>query len=103
MNDSLTAIQRRLIYPMLSESIKCFAEGVVKEPWAIDLAMVLGTGFSPPRGGPLHVIDSIGTGTVLSNLKRLQKRLGDRFEPPQRLVDMAQQNETIFDSLEVPA
>lgn len=102
-NDGMTAIQRRLVYPMLSESIKCYDEGVVKEPWAIDLAMVLGTGFSPPRGGPLHVVDSIGFDTVLSNLKRLQDQFGDRFEPPQRLADMAQQNETFFDSIAVPA
>ncbi|NND97772.1 MAG: multifunctional fatty acid oxidation complex subunit alpha [Pirellulaceae bacterium] len=102
-NDSMTAIQRRLIYPMLSESIKCHVEGVVKEPWAIDVAMVLGTGFSPPRGGPLHVVDSIGADTVLSNLKRLQEKHGDRFEPPQRLAEMAEHNETFFDSLEVPA
>jgi 3-hydroxyacyl-CoA dehydrogenase/enoyl-CoA hydratase/3-hydroxybutyryl-CoA epimerase len=102
-NDSMTAIQRRLIYPMLSESIKCHAEGVVKEPWAIDLAMVLGTGFSPPRGGPLHVVDAIGADTVLSNFTRLQEKHGYRFEPPQRLVSMAEHQETFFDSLEVPA
>ena len=102
-NDAMTAVQRRLIYPMLSESIKCYDEGVVKEPWAIDLAMVLGTGFSPPRGGPLHVVDSIGAGTVVSNLKRLQEKLGDRFEAPQRLIDMAQQNQTFFESIAIPA
>ena len=101
-NDGMTAIQRRLIYPMLSESIKCYDEGVVKEPWAIDLAMVLGTGFSPPRGGPLHVVDSIGADTVVSNLKRLQEKLGDRFQPPPRLTAMAQQNETFFESVAVP-
>lgn len=102
-NDGMTAIQRRLVYPMLSESIKCYDEGVVREAWAIDLAMVLGTGFSPPRGGPLHVVDSIGAETVLANLERLQEKLGDRFAPPQRLANMAKQNETFFDSLPVPA
>jgi 3-hydroxyacyl-CoA dehydrogenase/enoyl-CoA hydratase/3-hydroxybutyryl-CoA epimerase len=96
-NDGMTAIQRRLVYPMLAESVKCYDEGVVTEPWAIDLAMVLGTGFSPPRGGPLHVIDAIGADTVLSNLKRLQERLGDRFEPPRRLADMAAQQHKFFE------
>ena len=88
---------------MLAESIKCYDEGVVKEPWAIDLAMVLGTGFSPPRGGPLHVVDSIGAETLLSNLQLLHQKLGDRFEPPQRLAVMAAQNETFFESIAVPA
>jgi len=100
-DDGMTAIQRRLVYPMLAESIKCYDEGVVKEPWAIDLAMVLGTGFSPPRGGPLHVVDSVGADKVVANLKRLQAMLGDRFEPPQRLVDMSQPNETFFDRIDI--
>ena len=101
-NDSMTPIQRRLVYPMLAESVKCYDEGVVKEPWAIDLAMVLGTGFSPPRGGPLHVIDSIGAATVVSNAKRLQQRLGDRFNPPPRLIQIAEQQETFFEPIDVP-
>ncbi len=102
-DDTMTAVQRRLVYPMLSEAVKCYDEGVVKQAWAIDLAMVLGTGFSPPRGGPLHVVDSIGAETVVTNLKRLQDALGDRFEPPQRLVDMSQRNEQFFDLMDVPS
>ena len=102
-NDGMTAIQRRLVYPMLAESIKCYDEGVVKEAWAIDLAMVLGTGFSPPRGGPLHVVDSIGAETVLSNMKLLQQKLGDRFEPSQSMTELAQQQDSYFEAIPVPA
>ena len=54
MPTSLTEIQKRLIYPMINEAAKCLEAGIVAEPWPIDLAMVLGTGFAPFRGGPLR-------------------------------------------------
>jgi 3-hydroxyacyl-CoA dehydrogenase/enoyl-CoA hydratase/3-hydroxybutyryl-CoA epimerase len=96
LDDGLTSIQRRLVYPMLAEAIRCHEEGVVKEPWAIDLAMVLGTGFAPHRGGPLHVVDSIGLGLVLGNLSRLRGKLGDRFIPPKELIEMSNLGKSFF-------
>ena len=96
LEDGLTTIQRRLVYPMLSEAVKCHEEGVVAEPWAIDLAMVLGTGFAPHRGGPLHLIDSIGVHQVMGNLRRLRSAHGTRFAPPQRLVAMSALGHSFF-------
>ena len=85
VSDGLTDIQRRLIYPMLAEAIRCQEEAVVKDAWAIDLAMVLGTGFAPHRGGPMRVIDQIGADTVVQNLEQLRSQFGRRFTPPQNL------------------
>ncbi|MGI9471845.1 MAG: 3-hydroxyacyl-CoA dehydrogenase NAD-binding domain-containing protein [Rubripirellula sp.] len=96
LDDGLTAIQRRLVYPMLSEAVKCQEEGVVSDAWAIDLAMVLGTGFAPHRGGPLHLIDSIGVHQVMGNLRRLRGVHGQRFAPPQRLVAMSALGHSFF-------
>ena len=95
-DDGLTRIQRRLVYPMLAESIRCYEEKVVAEPWAIDLAMVLGTGFAPHLGGPLRVVDSIGAHRVLGNMRLLRSRRGPRFDPPKLLVSMANSGETFF-------
>ena len=81
-DDGFNPMQRRLVYPMLVESIRCLEEHVVEQAWAVDLAMVLGTGFAPHRGGPLHVVDAIGAGTVLMNLQRLRVCYGERAEPP---------------------
>ncbi|TWU42501.1 3-hydroxyacyl-CoA dehydrogenase NAD-binding domain-containing protein [Novipirellula artificiosorum] len=96
VNDSLTTTQRRLLYPMLTESIRCKEQGVVDKCWAIDLAMVLGTGFAPHTGGPLHVVDSIGQHIVHENLRQLQELYGDRFASPRMLVEMAKQNRQFF-------
>jgi 3-hydroxyacyl-CoA dehydrogenase/enoyl-CoA hydratase/3-hydroxybutyryl-CoA epimerase len=38
---------------MVEESERCLAEGIARDAEDIDLAMVLGTGFAPFRGGPL--------------------------------------------------
>ncbi|NND98101.1 MAG: multifunctional fatty acid oxidation complex subunit alpha [Pirellulaceae bacterium] len=96
--DGMTAIQRRLVYPMLAEAIRCYEEKVVDEPWAIDLAMVLGTGFAPHRGGPLHVVDSIGSHRLLANMRRLKAMCGPRFTPPDLLAKHAETGETFFAS-----
>ncbi|TWU43771.1 Fatty acid oxidation complex subunit alpha [Novipirellula aureliae] len=93
IKDGLTPIQRRLIYPMLVEAIRVKQEKVVQNDWAIDLAMVLGTGFAPHRGGPLQVINAIGQTTVLANLKLMQSIYGPRFSSPSLLDEMAKHNQ----------
>jgi 3-hydroxyacyl-CoA dehydrogenase/enoyl-CoA hydratase/3-hydroxybutyryl-CoA epimerase len=42
---------------MSNEAARCLDEGIVESAEAIDLAMVLGTGYAPFRGGPLHYAD----------------------------------------------
>lgn len=98
LDDGLTSIQRRLVYPMLMESIRCLEEQVVDQPWAIDLAMVLGTGFAPHRGGPLHVVDQIGVDLLFSNAERLSEIHGPRFSSPGKLIQMAGADSKFFDS-----
>jgi 3-hydroxyacyl-CoA dehydrogenase/enoyl-CoA hydratase/carnithine racemase len=96
IDDGLTVIQRRLVFPMMAESIRCLEEHVVDEPWAVDLAMVLGTGFAPHLGGPLHLTDAIGHGRVLGNLTRLESIYGKRFAAPQRLVATSDRGNLFF-------
>jgi len=102
LDDGLTPIQRRLVYPMLAEAVRCHSQGVVNEPWAIDLGMVLGTGFAPHRGGPLHVIDSLGVHQVMTNMRQLCNQLGSRFTPPQQLVVMSAADDKFFGPGDTP-
>jgi 3-hydroxyacyl-CoA dehydrogenase/enoyl-CoA hydratase/3-hydroxybutyryl-CoA epimerase len=97
-SDGLTVTQRRLVYPMLCEAVRAHQDGVVSQAWAIDLAMVLGTGFAPHRGGPLHVIDDIGVDHVVANLEVLRLNFGDRFNVPDELVRMSNLGETFFET-----
>ncbi len=47
-------LQSRLAQLMADEASRCLDEGVAESADDIDLAMVLGTGFAPFRGGPIY-------------------------------------------------
>jgi 3-hydroxyacyl-CoA dehydrogenase/enoyl-CoA hydratase/3-hydroxybutyryl-CoA epimerase len=49
-----TAIAARLNDLMVDESKRCLDEGLIRDADTIDLAMILGTGYAPFRGGPLN-------------------------------------------------
>jgi 3-hydroxyacyl-CoA dehydrogenase/enoyl-CoA hydratase/carnithine racemase len=102
VTDGLTLLQRRLVYPMLIEAARCHSQAVVDEAWAIDMGMVLGTGFAPHRGGPLHLIDAIGSHNLLLNLRQLRNHLGPRFAPPKKLVVMSAMGSKFFGPEETP-
>ncbi|HRQ90499.1 MAG TPA: 3-hydroxyacyl-CoA dehydrogenase family protein, partial [Bacteroidia bacterium] len=48
-----TVIATRLASLMTREAKRCLEEGIARDPGTIDLAMILGTGYAPFRGGPL--------------------------------------------------
>ena len=66
------------------------------KPHFLDLAMVMGTGFPPQRGGPLHYADSLGIADVVASLNRLASRHGQRFAPCDLLTRMALANQRFF-------
>jgi 3-hydroxyacyl-CoA dehydrogenase/enoyl-CoA hydratase/3-hydroxybutyryl-CoA epimerase len=80
---------------MINEAAKCL-DGVVHEAWAVDLGMVLGTGFAPFRGGPLHVADAIGVPLLVSGLEELSRSCGNRYEPCTLLKEMAAEKRSFF-------
>ncbi len=77
----------RCVYPMVAEAARCLDEKVVRSPGDLDLAMVMGTGFPPFRGGLLRYADAEGLSTIVDGLRKWQDKLGDRFEPPPALID----------------
>ncbi|HEX7124908.1 MAG TPA: 3-hydroxyacyl-CoA dehydrogenase NAD-binding domain-containing protein [Thermodesulfobacteriota bacterium] len=79
----------RLLYPMINEAARVLDEGIVAGPEWVDLAMVLGTGFAPFRGGPLRYADRVGLPAVVSRLRELAAAHGPRFEPAPALVARA--------------
>ena len=101
-DDGLNLVQRRLVYPMLAEAVRCLEEQVVNEAWAIDLAMVLGTGFAPHRGGPLHVIDAVGPKVISHNLDRMAEVYGDRFGVPRMLARATKQSQLFLGATSAP-
>ena len=79
----------RCLLILLNEAMYALSEGVVSRSGDVDLAMVLGTGFPPHRGGPLAWADSLGVYVVRDRLKELQAAHGERFAPAPALERLA--------------
>jgi 3-hydroxyacyl-CoA dehydrogenase / enoyl-CoA hydratase / 3-hydroxybutyryl-CoA epimerase len=79
----------RMVLPMVNEAARCLAEGVVADPGDVDLAMILGTGFPPFRGGLCRWADEQGPDAIVAELERLAAVEGDRYRPSPALLAAA--------------
>jgi 3-hydroxyacyl-CoA dehydrogenase/enoyl-CoA hydratase/3-hydroxybutyryl-CoA epimerase len=79
----------RCINLMIAEAARALDDGIVRSPAELDLAMVMGTGFPPFRGGLCRYADTEGLSSVVNQLRHWQDKLGARFEPPPSLVERA--------------
>src|SRR5207245_9121412 len=77
----LSQARDRLVLLMVNEAAACLDEGLADDDSRIDLAMVLGTGWAPHRGGPLRYADDRGRAEVVQALEALAQHFGPRFEP----------------------
>ena len=50
----LERLGRELVEPIIVESERALADGVVENADLVDAGVIFGTGFAPFRGGPLH-------------------------------------------------
>ena len=89
-------LKTRLLYRQAVEAARCFEEGVVTAARDADVGAILGWGFAPWTGGPLSMIDGIGTAAFVATCDRLAKTYGPRFEPPKLLRDMAARGEGFY-------
>jgi 3-hydroxyacyl-CoA dehydrogenase/enoyl-CoA hydratase/3-hydroxybutyryl-CoA epimerase len=96
--DPLSGIEQRLVLPIINASAQCLLDQIVREPWIVDLAMVLGTGFAPFRGGPLRLADTWGLDRVVAALGRLAEICGTRYQPSSLLQDMHRDRRTFYDA-----
>ena len=76
-------LEDRLILPLINEAVACLHDGVVSDGDLLDAGVIFGTGFAPFRGGPIQYVRETGVDNVLTRLKQLQARYGDRFAPRQ--------------------
>ncbi|MEP7028482.1 MAG: 3-hydroxyacyl-CoA dehydrogenase NAD-binding domain-containing protein [Candidatus Eisenbacteria bacterium] len=75
------AWRERMILAMINEAARCLEESIVESPAQVDLAMIMGTGFPPFRGGLLRHADMLGLPVVADRLRALAQVHGARFEP----------------------
>ena len=91
-------IRGRCLYSMVNEAAHALEDRVVEGPDPVDLAMVMGTGFPPFRGGLLKWADAEGIRTIHDALSEYAGALGNRFAPAPLLAQMAEQNRTFTDT-----
>ena len=86
--DAGEAVERSIDL-MIAEAARALDEKVVRSPEELDLAMVMGIGFPPFRGGLLRYADSIGLPVLVERLRAREGSFGSRFRPPDSLVARA--------------
>ncbi|MDA9230987.1 3-hydroxyacyl-CoA dehydrogenase NAD-binding domain-containing protein [Rickettsiales bacterium] len=88
----------RCILIMINEAARCLEENVVENAKFLDIAMIMGTGFPPFRGGLLKYADNIGIKKLFTKMQKLHKKYGKRFEPAQLIVKMAKDNKKFYEN-----
>ncbi len=75
---------------MINEAALALIEDhIVTGAQEVDLAMIMGTGFPPFRGGLLKYADSLGTQYVAQQLEIYAAKCGARLKPSQPLANLA--------------
>jgi 3-hydroxyacyl-CoA dehydrogenase/enoyl-CoA hydratase/3-hydroxybutyryl-CoA epimerase len=89
VNSSNVELSDRVFLLMINEAAKCLQEKIITRPDYLDMAMILGGGFPPFRGGLLKYADKLGISYVVDHLKIFeQKKLGNYFSPCDLLLEM---------------
>lgn len=96
-------IAERCVLMMLNEAARCLDEGVVRSPRDGDIGAVFGIGFPPFLGGPFRYMDRVGAAEIVARLQRLSGQYGERFAPCERLLAMAGNNLTFWQSVQPDA
>ena len=87
----------RLMFIQANESAKCYEENVVRSVADTNIGSIFGWGFAPHQGGTLQFINAMGVEQFVSRSRELAKQYGERFEPANILVDMAEKGKEFVD------
>jgi 3-hydroxyacyl-CoA dehydrogenase/enoyl-CoA hydratase/3-hydroxybutyryl-CoA epimerase/3-hydroxyacyl-CoA dehydrogenase/enoyl-CoA hydratase/3-hydroxybutyryl-CoA epimerase/enoyl-CoA isomerase len=81
-------ISDRLFLCMALESVRALEDKIARRPGDVDMAMILGVGFPPFRGGPLRWIDTEGPAKIVERARKWES-LGRRYHVPAMLAEAA--------------
>lgn len=95
--DSKECIERG-VFAMVNEcSLALLEDHIVETPHEVDLAMIMGTGFPPFRGGLLKYADSIGSQYIADQLTHYSsQRKAARLKPATPLTNLAKGNSKFY-------
>jgi 3-hydroxyacyl-CoA dehydrogenase/enoyl-CoA hydratase/3-hydroxybutyryl-CoA epimerase len=92
----ISELKQRFLVTQAVEAARVMEEGIVTDPREADVGSIVGFGFAPFTGGTLSYIDGVGAANFVALCERLRQKYGERFAPPQILVEMANKGETFY-------
>ncbi len=84
-------VVHRGIFAMINEAaLALFEDQIIDTAEQVDLAMIMGIGFPPFRGGLLKYADIMTVKEIVRSLREWSDNMGDRFQPSRPLLKMAE-------------
>lgn len=94
--DEETCVNRG-VFAMVNEAARALIDDkIVEKAEEVDLAMIMGTGFPPFRGGLMNHADAVGAKKIADELSRFSESFGPRFTPAESLMKMADRDATYY-------
>ena len=84
----------RMLFVQVIETIRCYEENVVTSVEDANIGSIFGWGFAPLKGGTLQFVNDYGIQEFEKQAQKLAKKYGERFAPPELLIEMAANNQT---------
>ena len=91
-------IRKRLVMAMVNEAARVLEDRIVRRAGDVDLAMIMGTGFPPFRGGLLRFADALAPTSVAAHLEELADAAGPRFDPAPLVIELATERRTFYEA-----
>lgn len=88
----------RCVFAMINEcALALDADHIVETPHEVDLAMIMGTGFPPFRGGLLKYADAVGASYIVERLTKFSSmNNANRLKPSVKMVERAQSQKKFY-------
>ncbi|MBT8403657.1 MAG: enoyl-CoA hydratase/isomerase family protein [Gemmatimonadetes bacterium] len=90
------SIRERLVLSMVNEAARILEDRIVATAGELDLAMIMGSGFPPFRGGLLRFADAHHPRSLLEMLESLAAEVGARFEPAPTIRRLAAEDRGFY-------
>ena len=91
---SQNKMMERMLFVQVIETIRCYEENVVTSVEDANIGSIFGWGFAPIKGGTLQFVNDYGIQEFEKQAQKLAKKYGERFAPPELLIEMAANNQT---------
>ena len=91
---SQNKMMERMLFVQVIETIRCYEENVVTSVEDANIGSIFGWGFAPIKGGTLQFVNDYGIQEFEKQAQKLAKKYGERFAPPELLIEMAANTQT---------